>query len=141
MAFGSIKLALIGMIPNIAPLFAIGAIMSYLGIYLDMITMTIMPMLLGISVDDTIYFITHAKLEFESTHDYKATVIGTFKTIGKTLLATSIILCIGFATNAVSLLQGIVQIGLLGAFGFFVALVADYFITPVLIFMLKPFRK
>lgn len=141
MAFGSIKLALIGMIPNIAPLFAIGAIMSYLGIYLDMITMTIMPMLLGISVDDTIYFITHAKLEFESTHDYKATVIGTFKTIGKTLFATSIILCIGFATNAVSLLQGIVQIGLLGAFGFFVALVADYFITPVLIFMLKPFRK
>ena len=141
MAFGSIKLALIGMIPNIAPLFAIGAIMSYLGIYLDMITMTIMPMLLGISVDDTIYFITHAKLEFESTHDYKATVIGTFKTIGKTLLATSIILCIGFATNAVSLLQGIVQIGLLGAFGFFVALIADYFITPVLIFMLKPFRK
>ncbi len=141
MAFGSIKLALIGMIPNIAPLFAIGAIMSYLGIYLDMITMTIMPMLLGISVDDTIYFITHAKLEFESTHDYKATVIGTFKTIGKTLLATSVILCIGFATNAVSLLQGIVQIGLLGAFGFFVALVADYFITPVLIFMLKPFRK
>ena len=141
LAFGSLKLALIGMIPNIAPLFAIGAVMSYLGIYLDMITMTIMPMLLGISVDDTIYFITHSKLEFESTHDYKACVVGTFKTIGKTLLATSIILCIGFATNAVSLLQGIVQIGLLGAFGFFVALVADYFITPVLIFMLKPFRN
>ena len=141
LAFGSVKLALIGMIPNIAPLFAIGAIMSYFGIYLDMITMTIMPMLLGISVDDTIYFITHSKLEFESTHDYKASVICTFKTIGKTLLATSVILCIGFATNAVSLLQGIVQIGLLGAFGFFVALVADYFITPVLIFMLKPFRK
>ena len=141
LAFGSIKLALIGMIPNIAPLFAIGAVMSYLGIYLDMITMTIMPMLLGISVDDTIYFITHSKLEFENTHDYKDSVIGTFRTIGKTLLATSIILCIGFATNAVSLLQGIVQIGLLGSFGFFVALVADYFITPVLIFMLKPFGK
>ena len=140
-AFGSVKLALIGMIPNIAPLFAIGAVMSYLGIYLDMITMTIMPMLLGISVDDTIYFITHSKLEFENIHDYEASVVGTFKTIGKTLLATSIILCIGFATNAVSLLQGIVQIGLLGSFGFFVALVADYFITPVLIFMLKPFRK
>jgi len=140
-AFGSIKLALIGMIPNIAPLFAIGAVMSYLGIYLDMVTMTIMPMLLGISVDDTIYFITHSKIEFENTHDYEISVLRTFKTIGKTLLATSIILCIGFATNAVSLLQGIVQIGLLGAFGFFVALVADYFITPVLIFMLKPFRK
>ena len=141
LVFGSLRLGLIGLIPNVAPIIAIGAIMGYLGVPLDMMTMTIMPMLLGIAVDDTIYFMTHSKLEFESTHDYKACVVGTFKTIGKTLLATSIILCIGFATNAVSLLQGIVQIGLLGAFGFFVALVADYFITPVLIFMLKPFRN
>lgn len=106
-----------------------------------MITMTVMPMLLDISVYDTIYFITHSKLEFESTHDYKVSVMGTFKTIGKTLLATSIILCIGFVASAVSLLQEIVQIGLLGVLVFFIALVADYFITPVLIFMLKPFRK
>lgn len=138
--FGSFRLALIGMIPNVAPLLAIGAVMGYFGIYLDMITMTIIPLLLGISVDDTIYFITHAKMEFEKEKDYKMSIEKTFYSIGKTLLATSIILCIGFATNSVSHLAGIVKIGLLGAFGFFVALVADYFLSPVLIFMFKPFR-
>ncbi len=139
--FGSLKLAFIGMVPNVAPLFAIGAVMGYQGIYLDMVTMTIMPMLLGISVDDTIYFISHAKMEYEESHDYDTCVCGTFRSIGKTLLATSIILCIGFASNSVSHLTGILKIGLLGAFGFFVALVADYFITPVLLHIARPFRQ
>ena len=106
-----------------------------------MITMTIMPMLLGISVDDTIYFIVHAKVEYMECSDYKGAIAGTFRSIGKTLLATSIILMIGFATNAVSNLTGIVKIGLLGAFGFFVALVSDYFLTPVLLYIFKPFKK
>lgn len=139
--FGSLKLALIGMVPNIAPLFAIGAVMGYSGIYLDMVTMTIMPMLLGISVDDTIYFISHAKMEYSKASDYVACIAGTFRSIGKTLLATSIILCIGFASNSVSHLTGILKIGLLGAFGFFVALVADYFLTPVLLYIARPFRQ
>jgi len=139
--FGSFRLALIGMIPNVAPLLAIGAVMGYLGIYLDMITMTIMPLLLGISVDDTIYFITHAKMEYEKGIDYKLSIEKTFHSIGKTLFATSIILCLGFASNSASHLTGIVKIGLLGSFGFFVALVADYFLSPVLIYMSKPFKN
>jgi len=138
--FSSLKLGLIGLIPNIAPLFVIGAIMGYMGMNLDMVTMTIMPMLLGISVDDTIYFISHAKLEYKREKDYLASVLATFKSIGKTLLATSIILCIGFATNSVSMLKGIVRIGLLGSLGFFVALMADYFLSPILIYMTHPFK-
>ena len=141
LVFGNLKLALIGMVPNIAPLLVIGAVMGYFGIYLDMITMTIMPMLLGISVDDTIYFICHAKEEYIRCGTYSCSVEGTFRNIGKTLLATSIILMIGFATNAVSNLTGIVKIGLLGSLGFFVALVADYFITPVLLYMFKAFKR
>ena len=138
--FSSVKLGLIGLIPNIAPLFAIGAVMGYMNLNLDMVTMTIMPMLLGISVDDTIYFISHAKLEYKKRPNYLDSVLATFKSIGKTLLATSIILCIGFATNAVSMLKGIVRIGLLGALGFFVALIADYFLSPILIYMTRPFK-
>jgi len=138
--FSSLRLGLIGLIPNIAPLFVIGAVMGYMSLNLDMVTMTIMPMLLGISVDDTIYFISHAKLEYKKESDYLASVLATFKSIGKTLLATSIILCIGFATNSVSMLKGIVRIGLLGSLGFFVALMADYFLSPILIYMTRPFK-
>jgi len=141
LVFGSIKLGLIGLIPNIAPIIVIGAIMGYLGIPLDMMTMTIMPMILGIAVDDTIYFMTHAKLEFEDTGDYNVTITNTFRSIGKTLGATTVILCASFASYSVSLLDGIVRIGLLGALGLAVALVADYLMTPILIYMLKPFKK
>jgi len=141
LVFGSIKLGLIGLIPNIAPVIVIGAIMGYLGVPLDMMTMTIMPMILGIAVDDTIYFMTHAKLEFEEGGDYTVAVTNTFRTIGKTLGATTVILCASFASYSVSLLDGIVRIGLLGALGLFVALAADYLMTPILIYMLKPFKK
>ena len=114
--------------------------MGYSGLYLDMMTMTIMPMILGIAVDDTIYFMTHAKLEFEECGDYDISIINTFRTIGKTLCATTVILCASFASYSVSLLDGIVRIGLLGALGLFVALLADYLMTPILIYMLKPFK-
>ena len=141
LVFGSIKLGLIGLIPNIAPIIAIGAIMGYLDIPLDMMTMTIMPMILGIAVDDTIYFMTHSKFEFEESGDYSLVVINSFRSIGKTLGATTVILCASFVSYSVSLLDGIVRIGLLGALGLFLALVADYFMTPVLIYILKPFKK
>lgn len=141
LVFGSIKLGLIGLIPNIAPIIVIGAVMGYLGIPLDMMTMTIMPMILGIAVDDTIYFMTHAKLEFEDIADYDVTITNTFRSIGKTLGATTVILCASFVSYSVSLLDGIVRIGLLGALGLAVALVADYLMTPILIYMLKPFKK
>ena len=141
LVFGSLKLGLIGLIPNIAPIIAIGAIMGYLGVPLDLMTMTIMPMLLGIAVDDTIYFITHSKMEFEEGENYDEAVTGTFRAIGKTLGATTMILCASFASYSISLLDGIVRIGLFGALGLFIALVADYLMTPILIYMLKPFKK
>ena len=141
LVFGSLRLGLIGLIPNVTPIIAIGAIMGYSGVPLDMMTMTIMPMMLGIAVDDTIYFITHSKLEFEEGENYDEAIIGTFRTIGKTIGATTVILCASFASYSTSLIDGIVRIGLFGALGLFIALVADYLMTPILIYMLKPFKK
>ena len=141
LVFGSIRLGLVGLIPNVAPIIVIGAIMGYAGIPLDMMTMTIMPMMLGIAVDDTIYFMTHAKLEFEEGGSYDLAVINTFRTIGKTLGATTVILCSSFASYSISLLDGIARLGVLAAIGLFIALIADYLITPILIYMLKPFKK
>ena len=141
LVFGSIRLGLVGLIPNVAPIIVIGAIMGYAGIPLDMMTMTIMPMMLGIAVDDTIYFMTHAKLEFEEGGSYDLAVINTFRTIGKTLGATTVILCSSFASYSISLLDGIARLGVLAAIGLFVALLADYLITPILIYIIKPFKK
>ena len=64
-AFGSMPVGLIGMIPNVTPALVVGGLMGWLGYPLDMMTATIMPMILGLAVDDTIHFINHGHLEFE----------------------------------------------------------------------------
>ena len=71
LVFGSIKTGLIGLIPNIAPALTVGGIMGFFDIPLDMMTVTIIPMILGLAVDDTIHFFNHGRLEFERTGNYR----------------------------------------------------------------------
>jgi hypothetical protein len=141
LVFGSLKTGLIGMIPNVTPLIVIGGYMGYFNSPLDMMTMTIMPMLLGIAVDDTIHFINHIKYEFEKCGNYDQAILKSFKTVGKTLAMTTIILSATFAMYMFSLVANMVRIGMLASIGLIVALVADYLMTPVLISLTKPFGK
>jgi predicted RND superfamily exporter protein len=141
LVFGSFKTALIGMIPNIAPVVIIGGIMGYARIPLDMLTMTIMPMILGIAVDDTIHFITHIRLELERTGSYRQGTLNSFGKIGKTLGTTTVILCAMFAVYALSPMAMLFHVGILAIVGMASALLADYTLTPLLIYMLKPLGK
>jgi len=141
LVFGSLKTGLIGMIPNVSPLIVIGGYMGYFNSPLDMMTMTIMPMLLGIAVDDTIHFINHIKYEFEKCGNYESAILKSFRTVGKTLAMTTIILTATFAMYMFSLVANMARIGLLASMGLIVALVADYLMTPVLIILTKPFGK
>jgi predicted RND superfamily exporter protein len=141
LVFGSIRVALIGMIPNIAPVIIIGGVMGYAKIPLDMLTMTIMPMLLGIAVDDTIHFITHIRLELEKTGSYRQGVLDSFGKIGKTLGTTTVILCAMFFVYALSPMAMLFHVGVLTIIGMVAALLADYTVTPLLIYSLKPLGR
>ena len=141
LVFGSVKMGLIGLIPNIFPVLVIGAIMGYLGISLDLMTMAIMPMILGIAVDDTIHFTNHAKYLFEKEKSYNRAIFGTFYSIGKTLAMTTIILSATFLVYLTCKIDAILRLGVLAAVGLLSALAADYFMTPVLIYISKPFGK
>jgi len=140
-AFSSLTTGLIGMIPNLAPVLFIGAFMGWLGISLDMLTMTVMPMILGIAVDDTIHFTNRTKLEFERTGNYRESLKITFREIGKTLGMTTFILCSMFAVFCTSPMNALSRIGLLTIIGLGSALIADYTLTPVLLYLTKPFGK
>lgn len=140
-AFSSITTGLIGMIPNLAPVLFIGAFMGWGKIPLDMLTMTVMPMILGIAVDDTIHFTNRSKLEFERTGSYLEALKITFREIGKTLGMTTFILCSMFAVFCTSPMSALARIGLLTIIGLGSALIADYTLTPVLIFITKPFGR
>ncbi|UTC48392.1 efflux RND transporter permease subunit [Treponema vincentii] len=141
LVFGSVKMGLIGLIPNIFPVIVIGAIMGYLDISLDLMTMAIMPMILGIAVDDTIHFTNHAKYLFEKEKSYDRAIFETFYSIGKTLAMTTIILSATFLVYLTCKIDAILRLGVLAAVGLLTALAADYLMTPVLIYISKPFGK
>ena len=139
LAFSSAKTGLIGMIPNLAPVLVVGGVMGYAGFSLDMLTMTIMPMILGIAVDDTIHFINHIKYYYELTGDYAKSVTVSFREIGKTMGMTTFILCAMFLMYTFSPMGCLFRVGLLAMIGLSSALVADYTLTPALILLTKPF--
>ena len=139
--FGSVKTGIIGMIPNLMPMIVIGGYMGHFNSPLDMMTMTILPMLLGIAVDDTIHFINQIKLEFEKCGNYNQAIIASFHTVGKNLAMTTIILCVSFLMFTFSPVANMSRLGYLAILGLSAALLTDYFVTPAFICLTKPFGK
>lgn len=139
--FGSIRIGLIGLIPNIAPPIFVGGYMGWAGIPLDMMTATIIPMMLGMAVDDTIHFINHSKLEFDRTNCYHTAIRCTFRIVGVAIVTTSIITSAVFAGFMDSSCLQFYNFGLLAIIGIMSALLADLFITPVLVKCCHVFGK
>lgn len=139
--FASIRTGLIAMIPNLAPVLLIGAIMGYFHMALDELTMMIMPMILGIAVDDTIHFSNHIKAKLETGRSYADAVIESFREIGKTMGTTTFILCAMFLMYCFSPITAMFRIGLLSMIGLGSALIADYTLTLALIYLTKPLGK
>jgi predicted RND superfamily exporter protein len=139
--FGSVKVGLIGLIPNISPAIAVGGFMGFLGIPFDLMTSVIIPMLMGLAVDDTIHFINHAKYEYQKRGDYALSIEHTFRTVGKSLFMTSLILILNFAAYLTSIVKFYIHFGILAGIGILVALLADYFLTPICLNISKPFGE
>ena len=141
LAFRSVKTGLIGMIPNLTPVIVIGGLMGYLGLGLDMGNMMIIPMLMGIAVDDTIHFINHVKLEVVNRGVYKEAILHTFRTVGKALFMTTFILLATFAMYLTSEANIFINLGMLVCIGLLSALIADYTMMPILLNWAQPFGE
>lgn len=139
--FGNVRLGLIGMIPNLAPAVFVGGLMGWLGYPLDMMTACIIPMILGLAVDDTIHFVNHAHLEFHRQKNYSHAVRATFRVAGLAIVMTTIIICATFLGFSVSDAIQFAHFGTLAVAGLASALLADLFITPALFKLLKIFGK
>ncbi|MBQ9385513.1 MAG: MMPL family transporter [Bacteroidaceae bacterium] len=138
-AFQSIKVGLIGLIPNLMPAVFVGGIMGWAGIPLDMMTATIIPMMLGMAVDDTIHFINHSKLEYDRCGKYPLSINRTFRVVGVAIVTTSIITSAVFGAFTTSPCAMNFHFGLLAIVGIVSALAADLFVTPVLVKRFKVF--
>ena len=140
-AFQSIRVGLIGLIPNMMPAIFVGGYMGWAGIPLDMMTATLLPMMLGMAVDDTIHFINHSKLEFDRTHDYPLAIRRTFRVVGVAIVITSIITSAVFASFCTSACTMCLNFGLMAIIGILSALAADLLVTPILVNKCKVFGK
>ena len=140
-AFQSIRVGLIGLIPNMMPAIFVGGYMGWAGIPLDMMTATLLPMMLGMAVDDTIHFINHSKLEYDRTLHYQSAIRRTFRVVGIAIVTTSIITSAVFASFCTSECCMCLNFGLMAIIGILSALAADLFITPILVSKCKVFGK
>lgn len=140
-AFQSIRVGLIGLVPNMMPAVFVGGYMGWAGIPLDMMTATLLPMMLGMAVDDTIHFINHSKLEFDRTHNYQTAIRRTFRVVGIAIVITSIITSAVFASFCSSACTMCLNFGLMAIIGILSALAADLLVTPILVNKCKVFGK
>ena len=140
-AFQSIRVGLIGLIPNMMPAIFVGGYMGWMGIPLDMMTATLLPMMLGMAVDDTIHFINHSKLEYDRTCDYQTAIRRTFRVVGVAIVITSIITSAVFASFCTSACTMCLNFGLMAIIGILSALAADLLVTPILVKKCKVFGK
>ena len=140
-AFQSIRVGLIGLIPNMMPAIFVGGYMGWVGIPLDMMTATLLPMMLGMAVDDTIHFINHSKLEYDRTQHYQTAIRRTFRVVGIAIVITSVITSAVFASFCSSACNMCLNFGLMAIIGILSALAADLFVTPILVSKCKVFGK
>ena len=139
--FRSISLAIIGIIPNILASGIILGLMGLLGIPLDMMTITIAAITIGIAVDNSIHYIYRFREEFARTQDYIETLHYCHANIGKAVFYNAITIIIGFSILVLSNFIPTIYFGLLTAFAMLVALLAALTLLPKLILIWKPFPE
>jgi uncharacterized protein len=139
--FRSIKLALIGMVPNLLGAFFVLGFMGWSGIPLDMMTITIAAISIGISVDDTIHYIHRFKVEYQRTGSYTKAMYECHDTIARAMYFTSITIMAGFSILVLSNFMPSIYFGVFTSLAMLVALIANLTLLPVLLLLIKPMGK
>ena len=135
--FGSFKAGLIAIIPNLIPSILTYSILGWFDIPLDMNTLLIGPIIIGVAVDDTIHFITHYRSEVMIDGNIERALKAAIKEAGQAVVFSTLVLGLGFGilsfgTGPVS------NTGKLGALAIFAGLVCELFLLPAMILLFKP---
>ncbi len=139
--FRNIKLSLIGVVPNFIAAFFILGIIGMLGIPLDMMTITIAAITIGIAVDNSIHYIYRFKEEFNKLKDYRKTLETCHSTVGIAILNTSITIVFGFSILVLSKFIPTIYFGIFTGLAMLLAMISVLTLLPSLILVIKPFGK
>ena len=137
--FRNITLSFIGVVPNFMAAFFILGIIGAMGIPLDMMTITIAAITIGIAVDNSIHYIYRFKEEFKKIKDYNLTVDICHNTVGIAILNTSVTIVFGFSILILSNFIPTIYFGVFTGIAMLLALISVLTLLPKLILVFKPF--
>ena len=129
---GQVKLGLVAMIPNLAPIVITLGVMGWLGVGIDTFTLLIGCIAIGLAVDDTIHFMHNFRRYYQQSGDVREAVRQTLATSGQAMLVTSLVLSSGFFIYMGSAIGGLFRFGLLTGSTIIVAFLADILLAPAL---------
>jgi predicted RND superfamily exporter protein len=136
--FRSLKIALIAIFPNLLSVIAVLGFMGWARIPLDMMTITIAAISVGIAVDNTIHYIHRFKKEFADCGHYLTSMHRSHGSIGYAMYYTSVTIIIGFSILVLSNFIPSIYFGLLTGLAMVIALIAALTLLPQLILFIKP---
>jgi predicted RND superfamily exporter protein len=134
---GQLRIGLVSMVPNLLPILFVMGIIGFVDVPLDVNTMMVCSIALGVIVDDTVHFIYNFQKYYDQTGNASAAIRETFLGTGRAILVTSIILSLAYFAGELCTMKNI------GRFGFFTglviafALIADFVLTPALMFLIS----
>ncbi len=137
--FRNLKISILGVVPNFIAAFFILGIIGIMKIPLDMMTITIAAITIGIAVDNSIHYIYRFKEEFAELKDYKKTISLCHSTVGVAILNTSITIVFGFSILVFSNFIPTIYFGIFTGIAMLLAMISVLTLLPSLILVTKPF--
>ncbi len=137
--FRNIKLSLIGVVPNFIAAFFILGIIGLMQIPLDMMTITIAAITIGIAVDNSIHYIYRFKEEYLKIKNYNKTIKKCHSSVGIAILNTSITIVFGFSILVLSNFIPTIYFGVFTGIAMLLAMTSVLTLLPALIIYFKPF--
>ena len=139
--FRNLKISILGVVPNFIAAFFILGIIGIMGIPLDMMTITIAAITIGIAVDNSIHYIYRFKEEYAELKDYKKTIKLCHSTVGVAILNTSITIVFGFSILVFSNFIPTIYFGIFTGIAMLLAMISVLTLLPSLILVTKPFEN
>ena len=130
---GDLRLGLLSMIPNLAPILLVLGVMGWVGVPLDAFTLLIGSIAIGLAVDDTIHFMHNFRRYYERSGDVRLAVRETLESTGQALLFTSLVLSTGFFIFTFAALSNLFYFGFLTGLAIVLAFLADVILAPALL--------
>jgi uncharacterized protein len=139
--FGSLKMALIGVLPTMVAATLVLGVMGGLGVPLDIMTITIAAITIGIGVHDTIHYSYRFRDEVRESGSYDGAVARSHASVGRAMFYTTVVVTLGFSILVLSNFIPTIYFGLFTGTAMVFALVANLTLLPLLLKALRPFQE